>query len=90
MLVFIQGLFSKSTSVCTYTLFYKNLFLPEHEATKCPKFKNIPIMNIPKLRKGEELLLWILHEIMEIVCFSANVRQCNIAFGVVHVQLCFK
>ena len=24
--------------------------------------------------------------IMEIICFSANVRQCNLAYGVVHVQ----
>ena len=42
--------------------------------------------NILWPRKGEELLFWILD--MEIVCFSANVRQCNITFSVVHVQLC--
>ena len=44
---------------------------------------------MPSLRKGKELSFWILHEIMEIVCFSANVRQCNIAFGVVLVHVCF-
>ena len=44
--------------------------------------------NILWPRKGEELLFWILDKIMEIVCFSANVRQCNITFSVVHVQLC--
>ena len=32
---------------------------------------------ILKLRKGEELLFWILHKIMEIVCFSTNVPQCQ-------------
>ena len=26
---------------------------------------------------------------MEILCFSSNVRQCNITHSVVHVQLCF-
>ena len=45
--------------------------------------------NISRLRKEEELLFWILHKIMEIICFSSNVRQCNIACSVVHVQLCF-
>ena len=37
--------------------------------------------NIPSLKKGEELSFWILHKIMEIICFSANVRQCKIAFS---------
>ena len=37
----------------------------------------------PRLRKGEEFLFWILHKIMEIILFLANVHQCNIAFGVV-------
>ena len=32
---------------------------------------------ILKLRKGEELLFWILHKIMEIVCFSTHVHQCQ-------------
>ena len=27
---------------------------------------------------------------MEIICFSANVRQFSIAYSVVHVQVCFK
>ena len=27
---------------------------------------------------------------MEIICFAANVRQCNIAHSVVHVQVCFQ
>ena len=31
-----------------------------------------------RLRKGKERLFWILHKIMEIICFLANVCQCNI------------
>ena len=27
---------------------------------------------------------------MEILCFSANIQQCNIAYSVAHVQVCFK
>ena len=27
---------------------------------------------------------------MEILCFSANVRQFNLTYSVVHVHLCFK
>ena len=46
--------------------------------------------NILRLSKGEELLFWILHKIMEIIFFSVTVHQCNVAFGVVHVQLYFK
>ena len=44
---------------------------------------------ILRLRKEEELLFWILHKMMEILPFSGNGHQCNIAYGVVHVQLCF-
>ena len=44
----------------------------------------------PRLRKDGEHLFWILHKIMEIAFFSANVRQCNIVFRVVHVLVCFK
>ena len=54
------------------------------------RLKNAQIRTYPRLRKSEKLLFWILHKIMEIICFSANVRQCNIASSVVHVQLCFK
>ena len=33
----------------------------------------------------------ILYKIVEILCFSANIRQCNIAYNsVVHVQFCLK
>ena len=46
--------------------------------------------NILRLRKGEELLCCMLHKIMEIICFSANVRQCNIAFSVMHVHVYLK
>ena len=46
--------------------------------------------NIPRIKKGRELLCWILYQNHEILCFSSNVRQCNIACSVVHVQLCFK
>ena len=43
------------------------------------------------LRKGEELLIWILHKIMYVNnLFSDNVCQCNITYSVVHVELCFK
>ena len=42
------------------------------------------------LRKGEELLFWIQHRIVEIICFSVDVRQRNIICSVVHVQLCFQ
>ena len=49
-----------------------------------------PGKNILRLRKGEELLFWILHKIMEIICFSANVLQCNIANSIVYVQLHFE
>ena len=37
-------------------------------------------------------LLWILHKIMEIICFSVvifDVRQCNVDDSVVDVQFCF-
>ena len=40
-------------------------------------------------RKSEELVFWILHKIIEMICFSVNVRQYNIACDVVQVQLCF-
>ena len=43
-----------------------------------------------RLRKGEELLFWILNKITEIFFFSTTVHQCNIAFSVVRVQVCFK
>ena len=47
---------------------------------------------ILRLRKGEGLLVWILHKIVELVFFffSANVHQCNIAFSAVHAQVCLK
>ena len=41
-----------------------------------------------RLREDAELLFWILHKIMEILCFSAKVYQCNIAFSAVYVQVC--
>ena len=33
--------------------------------------------NTLRLRKGEGLLVWLLHKIMKINCFSSNVRQCT-------------
>ena len=45
--------------------------------------------NILRLRKGQELLFWILQKITETTCFSVHVHQCNIAFSVVHVQVYF-
>ena len=38
--------------------------------------------NIPRLRKGEELLFWMLHK------NSANDHQCNTAYSAVRVQVC--
>ena len=40
----------------------------------------------PALGKTKKFI-WILHKIMEIICFSSNVHQCIIADSVVHVQL---
>ena len=56
-----------------------------------PNFKNSQNMlsKYSRLRKGEELLFWILHKIMEIVCVSANVCQCNIAYSFVLVHLSY-
>ena len=31
-----------------------------------------------RLRNGKERLFWILHKIMVIICFLANVCRCNI------------
>ena len=45
---------------------------------------------ILELRKGKELLFRILHKIMELMCFSYDVHQCNITDIVVRVQLCFQ
>ena len=42
---------------------------------------------ILRLWKGEELLFWIVLQIMELIFFWTNVHQCNIAFSVVHVQV---
>ena len=44
--------------------FYKNLFVEEHEAEKCPNSDKEHAKNILGLRKGEEFLIWILHKIM--------------------------
>ena len=33
-----------------------------------------------RLRKGEELVFWIMHKNIEITCFSDNVCQSNIDF----------
>ena len=50
---------------------------------------------MPKLRKGEKRLFWILHKIMNgnLDFRLSFVRQCNIAYrsySVVHVQLYFQ
>ena len=39
--------------------------------------------NIPEAEERR-----ILYKVVEIICFSANVCQCNFACSVVHVQLC--
>ena len=51
-----------------------------------PKVKNM-LQNIPRLRKGKEF--FILDKIMEIICFSANVHQCNVDFLVVLCKYMF-
>ena len=50
--------------------------LKEREAEKCQTFKN---MLRTWLRKGEELLFWILHKIMKIVCqlMFVNAKDVN-------------
>ena len=45
---------------------------------------------MPTPRKGEKLLFWMPDKIMAVVCFSVNVRKCNIAHSVDHVELCFQ
>ena len=42
------------------------------------KFKNM--LRTTEAEESEKLLFWILHKMMEIVCFSAKVRQCIIAY----------
>ena len=42
--------------------------------------------NIHKELKDDDLDTQ--HRMIEIICFSANVRQCNIFYSVVRVQLC--
>ena len=64
--------------------------MEEYEAEKCPNSDKEHAKNILGLRKGEEFLIWILHKIMEIICFAANFLQCNTTFSAVHVQVCFK
>ena len=39
--------------------------------------------------EDEETLFWILYKILETICVSSIVHQCNIAFSAVHVQVCF-
>ena len=50
--------------------------------------------NILEAEEKQRALFWILHKLimpfMETTCFSATVRQCNIAYSVVHVQLYFE
>ena len=35
---------------------------------------------MPEAEKREEVIFWILHKIIEINCFSANIRECNITY----------
>ena len=54
-----------------------------------PKIHKNMLRTYRRLSK-DELLFWImLKNHGNIVCFSTNVRQCNIAYSVVHEQLCF-
>ena len=52
--------------------FYKNLFYKNMSPEKCPKFKNI-LRTCRGPRKGKECLFCLLHKVIEIICFSANV-----------------
>ena len=44
-----------------------------------PKMEELTEIIYPRLRKSEGLLFWILHNIMEIICCSANFRTCNMS-----------
>ena len=63
-------------------------FLLEHEAEKRPKFKNM-LRTYPRLRKGKELLFWILHKVTAIIVSRLNVRHCNIIYSVVLLNIFF-
>ena len=43
-----------------------------------------------KAKKSKNSGLTLDHKIMEVVCFLADIHQWNIAFSVVHVQVCLK
>ena len=47
-------------------------------------------MHIPAPEERRRTVIWGLHKIMEIIYSLAIVRQCNIAYNVVHAQLCLK
>ena len=65
-----------------YALSYKNVRLKNPQNLRT-------FQEHTELRKGEELICWILHKITKTVSyFSTNVYQGNIAFSVVHVQVC--
>ena len=52
-----------------------------------PKIEK-PTKNILRLREDGEF--GQMYKIVEIICFSASVRQCNAAYGVMRpVRLCF-
>ena len=53
-----------------------------------PKIKNA-LRTYPRLRKGGEFLLCIVHKIMGTFFSRLNVHQLHIAFCAVHVQGCF-
>ena len=38
-------------------------------------------------RPAKNVYFWILHKIMEIILFSADIHQCIIALSIVHVQV---
>ena len=51
-----------------------------------PKLKNILFLDIPRLKKDEERLFWILHKIKKILLFSIS---SNLARRVNFLHLCF-
>ena len=70
--------------------FYKNLFLYEREAVKKMPESREHAMDIPETEeRRRSFVLNTARDDENNICFSFNVRQYNIAYSVVHVQLRF-
>ena len=66
-------------------LLYKNLSYKKIRLKNAQNLIKNMLRIYPRLRKGEELIVWMLHKIVEIICFSANIHHCILAFSGVHV-----